>query len=46
MKTTIEIEIKKIRKKLKIYGLKEEEKTFLRTQLDELKTIEKMEKCT
>ena len=46
MKTTIEIEIKKIRKKLKIYGLSEEEKTFLRTELDELKAIEKMEKCT
>jgi hypothetical protein len=46
MKTNIEIEIKKIRNQLKIYGLSEEERTFLRVQLAELKAIEKVEKST
>lgn len=46
MKTNIEIEIKKIRKKLRIYGLGEEERTLLRAQLDELKAINKIEKST
>ena len=46
MKTTIEIEIKKIRNKLKIHGLSEEERVLLRVQLDELKAIKKIEEPT
>ena len=46
MKTNIEIEIKKIRKQLRVHELSEEERTLLRTRLDELKAINKMEKYT
>ena len=37
MKTELEIEIKKIRKQLHIYGLSEEEKSLLREKLAVLK---------
>ena len=37
MKTELEIEIKKIRKQLHIYGLTEEEKSLLREKLAVLK---------
>ncbi|MBA1421069.1 MAG: hypothetical protein FAF03_09530 [Epsilonproteobacteria bacterium] len=37
MKTELEIEIKKIRKQLHIYGLTEEEKSLLRKKLAVLK---------
>ncbi len=37
MKTKLEIEIKKIRKQLHIYGLTEEEKSLLREKLAVLK---------
>lgn len=46
MKTEIEIEIKKIRKQLKIYGLSEEEKCTLRKHLENLKAKHKVEKKT
>jgi hypothetical protein len=44
MKSKIEIEIKKIRKQLRIYGLSEEEKQQLRQQLKKLKLSHKKEK--
>lgn len=44
MKTEIEIEIKKIRKRLRIYGLSEKEKNMLRETLEHLKNLQKKEK--
>ena len=39
MKTEIEIEIKKIRKKLRVHSLTSEEKSVLRERLAYLKTL-------
>jgi hypothetical protein len=39
MKTELEIEIKKIRKQLRIFGLAEDEKNTLRETLEHLKTL-------
>ena len=44
MKTELEIEIKKVRKKLRIYGISEEEKSMLRETLEHLKSLHKEEK--
>ena len=44
MKTELEIEIKKIRKQLRIYGLSDDEKSTLRETLEHLKTLHKEEK--
>jgi hypothetical protein len=41
MKTELEIEIKKIRKKLRIFGLTEDEKNSLRETLEHLKILMK-----
>ena len=45
MKTEIEIEIKKIRKKLKVHTLTPEDKTVLRNTLEHLKALFKAEKA-
>jgi len=44
MKTELEIEIKKIRKQLRIYGLSEDEKNTLREELEHIKALLKEEK--
>ena len=44
MKTELEIEIKKIRKKLRIFGLTEDEKNSLRETLEHLKMLRKEER--
>jgi len=44
MKTELEIEIKKVRKQLHIYGLTEEEKSLLREKLAVLKVKLKEER--
>lgn len=44
MKTDLEIEIKKIRKQLRVYGLDEDEKNRLRKELEHVKTLLKKEK--
>ena len=44
MKTKLEIEIKKIRKQLRIYGLSEDEKNTLREELEHIKALLKEEK--
>jgi hypothetical protein len=44
MKTELEIEIKKIRKQLHIYGLTEDEKSLLREKLAVLKAALKEER--
>jgi len=44
MKTELEIEIKKIRKKLRIFGLTEDEKNSLRETLEHLKILMKEER--
>lgn len=44
MKTELEIEIKKIRKKLRIFGLTEDEKNSLRETLEHLKILLKEER--
>lgn len=46
MKTELEIEIKKIRKKLRVYGIPEDERDRLREALDHLKSLLKAEKKT
>ena len=43
MKTEIEIEIKKIRKKLRLHGLTEDKKTQLRENLEYRKVLQKKE---
>jgi len=44
MKTELEIEIKKIRKQLRIFGLAEDEKNTLRETLEHLKILLKEER--
>jgi len=44
MKTKTEIQIKKIRKRLKLHTLTDEEKTVLRNTLEYLKSIHKVER--
>jgi len=46
MKTEVEIEVKKIRKKLRVYGIPEDERARLREALDHLKSLLKAEKRT
>jgi len=43
MKTELEIEIKKVRKKLRIFGLTDDEKSSLRAVLEHLKILNKKE---
>jgi len=43
MKTELEIEIKKIRKKLRLHGLTEDKKTRLRENLEYHKALQKKE---
>ena len=44
MKTELEIEIKRIRTKLRIFGLTEDEKNSLRETLEHLKMLRKEER--
>jgi len=46
MKTELEIEIKKIRKKLRIFGLTEDEKNSLRETLEHLKILLREERSS
>jgi len=46
MKTELEIEIKKIRKKLRIFGLTEDEKNSLRETLEHLKILRREERSS
>jgi len=46
MKTELEIEIKKIRKKLKVHDISDEERVKLRRVLVHLKSLHKAEKRT
>ena len=44
MKTELEIEVKKIRKKLRVYGIPEDERERLREALEHLKSLLKEER--
>ncbi len=44
MKTELEIEVKKIRKKLRVYGIPEDERDRLREALEHLKSLLKEER--
>ena len=44
MKTELEIEVKKIRKKLRVYGIPEDERDRLKEALEHLKSLLKEER--